>query len=159
MKNHFKDILVVVDMQADFRATENQQFVQNVCDEIKQTKRKRRPIVLIEYRGHGPSLHCINNLLVSYKRSVTVWKDDDDGSDVVYMACQKQGWTTDLFRVGGCNLCFCVHDTVHGLAERSKVEVLLNACECQHRYSETPHSCSREPNRYDFKREAIRLVA
>jgi nicotinamidase-related amidase len=147
--------LVVVDMQPEFDAANVPDVIVGVTKQILEAKKKRWPIVIVEYlpkddigETHGGLL----SLLKGYNKKARIGKVDDDGSLEIVRALRRRKFTEKTLRVCGVNTDCCVAATVLGLLDRieGEVEVVKDACEWDNNFQ------------YDwrqfFKDPRIRLV-
>lgn len=138
-------ILVIVDMQPKFTASNNPALLTAIAQQIELAMRNSFTIIVLEYgdleAGKNPqSLRCgdtheqlMRPMLFPcrYSQLVTAEKLGNDGSALVLHACAVRCLTNPIFRVCGVNTDACVSATVFGLAVRrpkSRVEVIVNAC-------------------------------
>ena len=87
--------LVVVDMQHEFRDSCREPSVSGRGDVLHSTKilvrsavRDGLPIIFLEYRGSGRTYRVLKQACKGYNRSITLLKDDNDGSAEVMQACK-----------------------------------------------------------------------
>lgn len=125
-------VLVLVDMQAGFRASLSERTVGAVENEILRALSLKLPIVILEYKKY-PATHerLLAHLEGKYDRYAITTKLDDDGSEELIETCLEHGFPGGHFRVCGVNTHACVERTVVGLAEKldeSRVDVVKAAC-------------------------------
>lgn len=138
--------LVVVDMQPKFEAARIRRCVDNVLAEIAKAKADGAAIIVLEYRGFGPTNSRITKAVRSYDRGYFVTKSWDDGSDEVISTCSIYQLARD-FRVVGVNYGACVKSTALGLrGHKHHVVVIKKACRQPQRWEDSgdgPFSYSR----------------
>ena len=121
------NVLVVVDMQPEFKAAMDEQTQINVVNEIKKAKRRNDLIIILEYRGGGSTVRRIRKAILNYDKVIYAEKDEDDGSSYI----RKHLIGKKLVRICGVNTDYCVADTAAGIAYRfadAAVQVILKAC-------------------------------
>lgn len=128
-------VLVVIDMQDGFSASNDQRTISFVKQEILRAKQTGMAIVIVEFdpKEMGSTHREIMDLLIDYERCTTVSKDKDDGSEEILEACLDNGFWMEDFRICGVNSDACVLDTVTGLLERipsCEITVVQDACNC-----------------------------
>jgi len=123
--------LCIVDMQAKFTASK--QCLDEVCHQVRLAKRRKAGIVILEFRGEGPTLSPIKNLLRSYKRKIYKKKAFDAGGDVLLKAAKVMNFPTNKVRFVGVNRSYCVYDTACEYQEESggRIEVAIEATWCR----------------------------
>lgn len=134
-------ILLVIDMQPNFVASNNIRLIANCAREIRRAIRAGNRIVFVEYLGEGkthrPLVQLVHEYddydteLYRYPRYTVVGKTEDDGSAVIYehlKTLKRRGPYT--FTVIGVNTDACVRKTVLGLTKRrgTVINVIKNAC-------------------------------
>lgn len=122
-----KKILVVVDMQEEFDASNNSKLIRgisNLCE------RWSGPIIILEYRGFGKTHIDIVN--ACRNNHTTLTKNNDDGSRVIKKHLIKKNLISNKikFYVCGVNSEYCVKDTAFGLSEfeNSTVNIIKPLC-------------------------------
>lgn len=124
-------VLVVVDMQPRFEASNCEQTINACATLIKRFRRKNWPIIILEYIGNGQSHQCLLDLIKGYRLGVVSEKNFDDGSSVIYDVCDTKQFDTDEFHVCGVNLGACVRSTISGMKNlfpKSGIHLYKNAC-------------------------------
>lgn len=124
-------VLLVVDMQAGFRASMQEATINAVETEIRRAIESKQAIVVLEYAKYPATHERLLRLLAGYDRYVIETKLDDDGSSEVIEACLFNRYSGEAFRVCGVNALACVKATVLGIAEKldeSKIDVVKAAC-------------------------------
>jgi nicotinamidase-related amidase len=120
--------LVIVDMQASFKSSNNLRLIHNIFREIDLAKKHNWPIVVLEYKDHGKTHKDIINRIGRYNKKRVSTKSIDDGS------YEADGQIRNLtkskrVRLVGVNLNACVLDTACGLKRlKYKVEIVNDAC-------------------------------
>jgi hypothetical protein len=120
--------LVIIDMQASFKSSNNLRLTRSIFREIDLSKRHNWPIVILEYKNHGHTHRNIINRIGRYSKKKISTKTIDDGS---FEANTKICNLTKCRRVRlvGVNLNACVIDTARGLKGLGyKVEIVNDAC-------------------------------
>lgn len=128
-------VLVVIDMQDKFRASNDQQTIYFVKQEILRAKQLGMAVIIVEFDPHemGSTHREITDLLEGYDRAVTITKTANDGSEEIIEACLDNGFWMEDFRVCGVNSDACVLETVTGLLGRvssCQITVIQDACNC-----------------------------
>lgn len=124
-------VLVVVDMQAGFRASLREATIIAIESEIRRAIENKLPIVVLEYAKYPATHERLLQPLEGYDKFVIETKRDDDGSTEVIEACLFNGFSGEAFRVCGVNAHGCVKATVLGLTDKldeSKIDVVKAAC-------------------------------
>jgi hypothetical protein len=108
-------VLVVVDMQAHFSAAQDKSLITAVELDLERVNElSNGHIVAVNYDGSGASTVRLP------KGTQTLWKNQDDGGNVVYSWLLGAGLVSKTLqvRICGVNLCACVFATASGLAQR-----------------------------------------
>lgn len=126
--------LVVVDMQPEFDAACCPDVIVGVAREIMEAKRKKWPVVFLEYlpkENIGETHYGLLSLLKGYSRKARIGKTDDDGSYEALRAIRRRKFPEKTLRVCGVNTDCCVASTVLGFLDRteSEIHVVKDACE------------------------------
>jgi len=146
-------ILLVVDMQPNFRSSNHRWLLDMVAREVRAARSAGWGVMFLEYTS---GLNCgvragvllkerthrrLTNLVADYDDAMTVHKGQDDGSDVVLSAAE--GWWGSKsgsgyerhidggIRVVGVNTEACVASTVNGLSAAMpglEITVVGGAC-------------------------------
>lgn len=129
------EVLVVIDMQSFFPASNNPSTVRAVMREVEAAVKANQPVILVEFEPEqvGRTHDCILRLLKHYGAVVSVTKTDADGSREVLEACLINGIPSNQLRVCGVNSDACVLETIQGflnLAPESRITVVKDACNC-----------------------------
>lgn len=132
---HPGEVLVVIDMQPGFPASQDAVTQWFVKQEIERAIKLNLPILLVDYDSHemGEIYPEITNLVKGYRLCKPVSKHTTDGSKVVALACIKHGFSTDKMRFCGVNSDACVLETVQGLINKlpdCHITVVQDACNC-----------------------------
>jgi nicotinamidase-related amidase len=131
-------MLVVVDMQKQFSASNNAETIDNVSNLINNTMILGDYIVFLEYLKYGPTHPELLKLVQDYSRTATTYKITDGGGkevidcinlfSPVYLTEKNKNL---VINICGVNTCACVRQTSEDLAEQlphSMVNVNLKAC-------------------------------
>ncbi len=124
-------VLVLIDMQPHFEASQNPLTIEACKDEITNAISKGWYIFLLEWIYEGPTDSRLTRLTDGYELTSSITKDRDDGSDSIMSHVYRLGIVNSKFRVCGVNTDACVLATVHGLAHHPRgrpVEVVSAAC-------------------------------
>ncbi len=133
-------MLIVVDMQPNFKASCDPATLAAVAREIETARRLGMHIVLLEIPYESvfdacpfpPTHECLMNLLTGYERFLVQGKRWCDGSKQIVLRCEREGFPTAniKYRLVGVNIDACVVETAKGLVERTglPVEVVKTAC-------------------------------
>ena len=125
-------VLCIVDMQPYFKT--HKKCLDEVIHQVKLAKRRKAPIVILEYKKCGPTHERILDELKGVKKVIIKQKEDDDGSREFLNAVKNIKYKK--VRICGVNACYCVYETALGIkAEGIKLELPSNAiaCECTHK--------------------------
>lgn len=124
-------ILVVIDMQPKYSASNDLKTILQVARLIKKAKKLDQKIFFVEFgldeHTHAPLIE----LVYDYGKRFTVIKNDMCGSKEIAKQCQISGFTPSELIVCGVNTDACVRFTVEGLARDmpgTKVTVVKRAC-------------------------------
>ena len=123
--------LIVIDMQVSFPAACEPNVVIAVTREIMEAKQRGEPIILVEYKGCGPSHSEFYNILKGYPYKSHICKSDDDGSREILRAIRRRKFDHSELRICGVNFDCCVKHTVEGLLHQSphsRITVVKSAC-------------------------------
>jgi hypothetical protein len=149
--NNAVAVLVINDMQPQFKATNNSDLLASVAAEIKQTIAAGGAIVVVEYDPlfEGKTHQCLLDLLADYEHVAFATKhldrvqqrlmrgesnlphNADDGSEQIIDVCLDHQFSLEHFRFCGVNTDICVLKTVRGLRQKiddCKLELALAAC-------------------------------
>lgn len=133
-------VLIVVDMQPNFKASCDAATLAAVCREVETARQLGMYIMLLEIPYESvfdvepfpPTHQCIMDLLAGYGRFVVQGKRYCDGSKQIVLRSEREGFptTNTKYRVVGVNIDACVVETAKGLFERTglPVEVVKAAC-------------------------------
>ncbi|MFA6213589.1 MAG: hypothetical protein WC714_29395 [Candidatus Obscuribacterales bacterium] len=136
-------VLIVVDMQLEFKASRDPQTQEAVATEIQGAIARQEAIIFLEYKDSKSATY--RNLLAlveGYKFFTTREKANDGGADEVFEACMDEGYWPENFRVCGVNADGCIFKTVVGLRAKlrnSRIEVLRAACHTDSGYANWPN--------------------
>lgn len=123
--------LVVVDVQDAFiddMCRFRKSYITRVVHHLRRARYQRRPIVLIEYAGQGPSSDEVRDALANYPRMTKRRKRRDDGSKQVIEALEELGAIQNQVQLCGVNWTACVADTAQGLLRRDfNIEIIRSA--------------------------------
>jgi hypothetical protein len=129
--------LVVVDMQATFKAANNKRVRENCKQEIIKAMDSKAPIIFVEYIGQGPTIPSLVKLTDDYDRVFIIRKNDDDGSREVRKTIKNNKLPSRKIKVAGVNTDCCVLETVCGLnnsMKQTKIEINNKSCNSFSRY-------------------------
>lgn len=124
--------LVVVDMQADFRAANGERVVKNCQREINQAVQDGAGIIFLEYSGYEATKKELYDLVDGYARAWTAIKYHDDGSEEAASLIRTHKLDKVNIKVCGVNTDCCVKSTVSGLTSRlpnPTINVIADACD------------------------------
>ncbi len=155
-------ILVVIDMQPTFSASQNKQLIENLVKEIDRFKSRNWPILVVEYDWGGSECpqpadyrtdYRIALALGTYYKAWYIKKSTDDGGKEVAKFARNRYGTCDgaVFHVTGVNASACVIATIRGLGTElpnSKIVALSDCCADwggHFTYLDTP-PCEYPPN-------------
>ena len=123
--------LCVIDVQVPFHAAGRKSLLDNIVRLVKNAKRRKAGIVLVEFEGFGSTHIAIQQAIGSYERCITTIKSDCDGSEEIIDACRERGFNTRKIIICGVETNNCVMATLDGLDDLlpfSKKEVVAPAC-------------------------------
>jgi nicotinamidase-related amidase len=132
-----KKILVIIDMQVRFSASEKPETRAAIIGLINKARKKYWPIMLVEYDNPGDysdeeqqTWPDILAALVDYDDCAFVTKHDDDGSCEVIKARDTYWPEINNFVLCGVNTDACVKGTARGLDDRCAdlIEIISPAC-------------------------------
>lgn len=126
-----QQLLVITDMQSDFKEATERRLLENVCRLIDFAISQNWPIAVLEFSGHGQTLSPIAERLEGYSNWFPVQKTTNDGSHQLLEQLKLRGLAVKRFVVCGVSINACVLETVSGLAyspERPSVSVIIEAC-------------------------------
>jgi len=124
--------LVIVDMQPEFEAVNEDWLIEAVCEEIALAKRRNLAIIVLEYDGFGETHQDIMDTIGDYPKCFVETKFDDDGSEEVANICTQHD-LPEKFVVCGVNYSACVQRTITGMVYEQHyyagdIAVLYHAC-------------------------------
>ncbi len=122
-------VLVVVDMEFDFRANMTAEQVRTVAALIREAVRSESFIVFLVFLSE--TLPQLLQCAQGYARCVQVKKSQIDGSAEVLDACVGGYYDTSAFVLCGIATHCCVARTAHELAWKkpdSTIEVVMEGC-------------------------------
>jgi len=128
------EVLVIIDMQKNFKASRCKRTTQNIIRLIKEFKKKKNNILIVEYSGENATRWDIVKAIGSYNHRIFVNKNEDDGAKDIQLELCRNGYCeiSDIsFILCGVNFGACVLDTAVGLRKRfpnCKVNVVEEAC-------------------------------
>lgn len=125
--------LIIVDMQPYFGGSQEPWLIKNVCREIREAKKRKDGIVVLQFDGCGRTDKRIIKTIGLYSHKAIKWKYDCDGSSIVISTMRKLKLEMGSLRVVGVYTNACVKDTVLGLSNAlPKSEIVLVADACNH---------------------------
>lgn len=130
-----KPTLVIVDMQTGFDAANHPDVVAANCKLIRRQRRRKLPIVVLEFFGCEKTHPDLLKALKGYNKVAFAEKRKCNGSSEVDYRCKKHKYGTDEFHVTGVNMGACVDETVYGLRAlypESKIVLYYEAVNCQY---------------------------
>jgi len=110
--------LVVVDMQPQFRSSQNQTTKKSVNNLLKKAVKDKAAIIFLEFGGYDRTDSELMATVQGYKRAFYRTKHENDGSDEVLETIQKQALPRRKLKVCGVNTNYCVRETVEGLIDK-----------------------------------------
>lgn len=129
MKNK---ILVIIDMQHSFSASQHLPTIEACQEEIKKAIKNNEYIFFVEYKGEGATDSRLTDLTKKYSNVYFIQKRADDGSAEIMSKVYSLGIVNSKFRICGVNSDACVKFTVESLAEYGRsgrpCEVVSRAC-------------------------------
>ena len=124
--------LVVIDMQESYAHTGNKTLLKNVVKHVREAKKAKVPIIIVEFANYGETRNEIMKLLRKrYKNHVVVQKHACNGSPEVKKVLEKD---FGILAPATLNLCGvftqdCVAKTAKGLVEKGfEINVIEEAC-------------------------------
>ncbi len=141
-ENDEPPVLIVVDMQLEFKASRDQQTQDAVANEIKKAIAHQEAIIFLQYADSKSATYQSLLALVEGYRFCTIReKETDGGAAEVFEACMDEGYWPENFRICGVNADGCIFETVVGLRAKlrnSRIEVLRAACHTDSGYANWP---------------------
>jgi nicotinamidase-related amidase len=131
------DVLLVLDMQKDFKAAHNIYLLKYITDEIKRAQARGDLIILMGYTLTGSARHvshisCIEKLVNNYDAKLKLIKMEDSGLNALEEAFNKYNVNTIAhIRLVGVNTDACIAKTALDLHEHmnvKKIYILKNGC-------------------------------
>lgn len=123
--------LVVVDMQIGFHSANNPYTISNVVREIKQARKRKAGIVMVQYENSGCLIRDVERATRNYSNIDFVWKNCNDGWVDVYHSIENNCFDLRNLTVCGVNADACVAETVFSLSinlPESTIELVEDAC-------------------------------
>lgn len=123
--------LVIIDMQAQFRASEDKRTINNCKKQIRTAIKDRAAIIFVEFNGFGPTLPELTKLTEKYNRSFHITKSYDDGSRQLKNFLLTHRVSKKNLKFCGVNTNACVLSTVYGTHLKlrdSNLTVIADAC-------------------------------
>lgn len=123
--------LIVIDLQEWFVMLikcphDRDRLITNSVNEIREARRLRQRIIVLNYCDHGPLNVHIEKALAGYEDVKTLWKYEDDGGGVLHSYFRRcRGRLGDRHKVIGVNVTCCVGDTAHTMVQDGYDPVLL----------------------------------
>ena len=148
------EILVIIDMQGNFKASQDPKTISNIVGLIQQFRAKEDPIILLEYQGEQKytELTCpeIYNALRGYQEFILLRKSRDDGTKEINRAFKAfpEWQAAESMVFCGVNTGACVEDTVEGCSlvfPEKMMLVDLAACNCTY-FDKNQHWLSQQQN-------------
>jgi hypothetical protein len=154
-------ILLVIDMQPNFRSANRRWLIGMVAREIRAARSAGWGVMFLEYTsGYGSdgtirgvllkerTHRCLTDLLRGYDAAITVHKGQDDGSAEVLRAaemwfCEGGRYINGGIRVVGVNTEACVASTVNGLSAAMpdlEITVVGGACNSDCKAGNAPNN-------------------
>lgn len=135
-------VLIVVDMQMEFKASRDLQTQAAVISEIKAAIARQEAIIFLQYAdSKSATYQFLLALVEDYKFFTVREKETDGGANEVFEACMDEGYWPENFRICGVNADGCIFATVVGLRAKlrnSRIEVLRAACHTDSGYANWP---------------------
>ena len=141
--------LVVVDMQASFKATRKEYVRENCKREIIRAMDYGAAIIFVEYVGSGPTIPSLVKLTDDYERTFVTRKNSNDGSREVTNTIRNRKLASKRVKVCGVNTDYCVLETVSGLTRKlrdASLEVIADACNSSFNHLAGLHNISKMSN-------------
>lgn len=133
-------ILVLIDMQPHFVASQNLQTIDACREQIRYAIDNKWYIFFVQWIGEGNTDHRLTSVTKGYKFTNLIFKDQNDGAVEIMNSVREIGIVNPKFRVCGVNTDACVLQTVNGLAgygkRGKKVEVVARACHSDYDHAE-----------------------
>jgi len=138
-------LLVVVDMQPGFPASENQELVDDICNLATDYMDSDAFIIVLEFVEnpynldnslYGRTLDDIKDHIGDYNRVAYFGKDDNNGADYIQHVLVDVKDRIGLIEVVGINKDACVVQTAVGIAANNpdlQVDILEEYCDSRSR--------------------------
>jgi len=153
--NFLKEVLIIIDMQPYFTASQSESCI-NACQlEITNAIDKNNPIVFVEYdldqvfknlTEHSKVTdQRLLSLVDNYSKAFSLLKDDDNGSKEIIKILRMlkaegeiDSATQTNLRVCGVNTDICVYKTIKSLSQKlpkSNIVLVKDACNSLYYYN------------------------
>jgi hypothetical protein len=122
---------VVIDMQASFHAAHNPYTIYHVIKEIKNARKNKNGIVIVQYEQGGRLIYQVENALKKYSNVDFVWKNQNDGSQEICQSISENYFNLNNLTICGVNTDSCVQETVESLSlilPETTIEVVEDGC-------------------------------
>lgn len=141
-----KKLLVIVDMQAGFSASDDEYLVEKIRGLVTDYKSEHAYIIVLEYcnnpynlddivvEGYGAvgrTIDAVKDHIGNYARVAYFGKDYDDGSEYIQQLISETKSTVSKIEVVGVNMDACVVRTAIGIARKNPelmIDVLEDSC-------------------------------
>jgi len=128
-------VLVVIDMQPGYPASQDAVTQWFVKQEILRQSERNLPVLLVEFDAHemGETFESIRCLVESYEHGHIIDKRSSNGSAEILSACRRLQLPSEAFRICGVNSDACVLETVQGLLSAHSTCLITlpqDACNC-----------------------------
>lgn len=127
-------ILLIIDMQKGFKSAKKKSTILECKKLIRQAKRRKRPIIILEYYQEGETLPELTELLYDYPLTFHALKRKDDGGRAVHKLIRQHHFNVDEIIVCGVNISACVLETCDSLSKRYRIRVIKRACNDEGRW-------------------------
>lgn len=118
--------LIIIDMQDELLDDHLYycELLKNIQKEIKLAKRRRAPIILVEYKNEGETHKDIHLVLNAYPYERVI-KPHNDGSKEIFHCLLRKFYSVPIWRVCGIFLECCISETLISLSNQTKTEFEL----------------------------------
>lgn len=130
-----KHVLVVIDIQPEFRCSFSNKTIKNIQREIKKAIRNKDHIFFVEYEGCGKTDKRLRDAASGYKKVSTITKFENDGSRQILKYLKIKKLSDKSLKICGVNTDACVEATVEGIngklldsKKRMAMKIVADAC-------------------------------
>lgn len=132
-------MLIIIDLQKPFLLPQShaksrsrlQRLERHVTQQIADAKKRRQPIVIVEYQGEGKTVDWVSAKIGKYKKVYKVKKGQDNAYPSLRRCFDKHKIAPKKLTVCGVNTHYCVGSTLKSLVKEGYgVTVPWGAVDC-----------------------------